>query len=163
MAAKNPLRRRLQAGEACYGLWIGTESPSVSEAAVALGLDWVCIDMEHGHLDFHDVMDHIRAVRGSETAAVVRVPGVEMSAIKRALDMGAHPARAGEGGGKRDHFRNYVPQPGRHRAKTRPEISHDRSWDGDGLDDPGYPRTSRSGRAANRPEYLVLRKKLWLS
>src|SRR5258708_5698475 len=46
--------------------------------------------MEHGHLDFHDVMDHIRAVRGSETAAVVRVPEIEMSAIKRALDMGAH-------------------------------------------------------------------------
>jgi 2-keto-3-deoxy-L-rhamnonate aldolase RhmA len=86
----NPLRPRFQAGEPCYGLWIGTESPSVTEAAVALGLDWVCIDMEHGHLDFHDVMGHIRAARGSETAAVVRVPGIEMSGIKRALDMGAH-------------------------------------------------------------------------
>jgi len=87
---RNHLRRRLQTNEPCYGLWIGTESPSVTEAAVALGLNWVCVDMEHGHLDFHDVMDHIRAVRGSETAAVVRVPGIELSAIKRALDMGAH-------------------------------------------------------------------------
>jgi 2-keto-3-deoxy-L-rhamnonate aldolase RhmA len=55
-----------------------------------MGLDWVCVDMEHGHLDFHEVMDHIRAVRGSETAVVVRVPGIEMSFVKRALDMGAH-------------------------------------------------------------------------
>src|SRR5436853_3721230 len=88
--ARNLLRQRFQAKETCYGLWVSTESPSVTEAAVALGLDWVCIDMEHGHMDFHEVMDHIRAVRGSETAAVVRVPGIEMSAIKRALDMGAH-------------------------------------------------------------------------
>jgi 2-keto-3-deoxy-L-rhamnonate aldolase RhmA len=71
-------------------LWIGTESLSVTEAAVALGLDWVCIDMEHSHLDYGEVMDHIRAVRGSETAVVVRVPEIGLSPIKRALDMGAH-------------------------------------------------------------------------
>src|SRR5438477_8350441 len=90
MAPKNPLRRRLQANETSYGLWVSTESPSVTEAAVALGLDWVCVDMEHGHLDFKDAMGHIRAVRGSQTAVVVRVPEIQMSAIKRALDMGAH-------------------------------------------------------------------------
>ncbi len=90
MPPKNPLRQRLQARETCYGLWVSTESPSVTEAAVALGLDWVCVDTEHGHLDFHEVMDHVRAVRGSETAAVVRVPGIEMSDVKRALDIGAH-------------------------------------------------------------------------
>src|SRR5438552_16260088 len=90
MAVKNPLRGRFQANETCYGLWIGTESPSVTEAAVALGLDWVCIDMEHGHLDFSDVMGHIRAVRGSDTAVVIRVAEIGMSPIKRALDMGAH-------------------------------------------------------------------------
>lgn len=90
MVAKNPLRRQFHERVTCYGLWIGTECPSITEAAVALGLDWVCIDMEHGHLDFSHVMAHVRAVRGSETAAVVRVPGIEMSAIKRALDMGAH-------------------------------------------------------------------------
>jgi 2-keto-3-deoxy-L-rhamnonate aldolase RhmA len=90
MAIRNPLRRRFQAKETCYGLWVSTESPTVTEVAVALGLDWVCVDMEHGHLDFHEVMDHIRAVRGSETAVVVRVPEIQMSAVKRALDMGAH-------------------------------------------------------------------------
>ena len=87
---KNPLRQRFQDKQTTYGLWVSVESPSITEAAVALGLDWVCIDMEHGHLDYHDVMDHLRAVRGSETSALVRVPGIEMSAIKRALDMGAH-------------------------------------------------------------------------
>jgi 2-keto-3-deoxy-L-rhamnonate aldolase RhmA len=87
---KNPLRRRLLARETTYGLWVGTESPSVTEAAAALGLHWVCIDMEHGHLGFTEVINHVRAVEGSETAAIVRVPGLEMSSIKRALDIGAH-------------------------------------------------------------------------
>lgn len=62
----------------------------MTEAAVALGLDWVCIDMEHGHQDFREVMDHLRIVRGTETTPIVRVPNIEMSSIKRALDMGAH-------------------------------------------------------------------------
>ncbi len=87
---RNPLRKRFQDKQTAYGLWVTVETPTVTEAAVALGLDWVCIDMEHGHQDFHEVMNHLRVVRGSETAALVRVPGIEMSAIKRALDMGAH-------------------------------------------------------------------------
>jgi 2-keto-3-deoxy-L-rhamnonate aldolase RhmA len=86
---RNRLRQRFRDKETTYGLWVSVESPSITEVAVTLGLDWVCIDMEHGHLDFHDVMDHLRAVRGSQTSALVRVPGIEMSAIKRALDMGA--------------------------------------------------------------------------
>ena len=87
---KNHLRQRFRDGKTAYGLWVGLESPSITEMAAALGLDWVCIDMEHGHLGFREVIDHLRAVRGSETAALVRVPGIEMSSIKRALDMGAH-------------------------------------------------------------------------
>jgi 2-keto-3-deoxy-L-rhamnonate aldolase RhmA len=86
---KNRLRERLRDRQTTYGLWVTVEAPAITEIAVALSLDWVCIDMEHGHQDFHDVMEHLRAVNGSETTALVRVPGIEMSAIKRALDMGA--------------------------------------------------------------------------
>ena len=87
---KNALRHKLRNKETTYGLWVTAAAPEITEAAVALGLDWVCIDMEHGHQGFHDVMDHLRVVRGSGTAAIVRVPGIEMSSVKRSLDMGAH-------------------------------------------------------------------------
>ncbi len=87
---KNRLRQRIKDKQTTYGLWVTVETPTITEVAVALGLDWVCIDMEHGHQDFHEVMNHLRVVRGSETAAIVRVPGIEMSAVKRALDMGAN-------------------------------------------------------------------------
>ena len=87
---RNKLRARLQAGQTSYGLWITLESPALAEIAVAVGLDWVCIDMEHGQLDYGDVVGHLRALRGSDVAAVVRVPDTNISTIKRALDLGAH-------------------------------------------------------------------------
>ena len=43
------LRQRLAANETALGLWVTLESPSITEMAVALGMDWVVIDAEHGH------------------------------------------------------------------------------------------------------------------
>src|SRR5207244_6809862 len=86
----NPLRARLKRQETSYGLWVTLESPSITEIAATLGLGWVCNDMEHGHLGYREALEHLRAVRGSETAALVRVPEIDRSSIKRALDLGAH-------------------------------------------------------------------------
>jgi len=88
--ARNPLRTKLQANETTTGLWVTIECASIAEIAVALQLDWITIDMEHGHLGFKEVMAHIRAVRNTNTAALVRVPAVEADYVKRVLDMGAH-------------------------------------------------------------------------
>ncbi len=85
----NPLRPKLKDGRTTYGMWVTVESPNVTEAAVAIGLDWVVIEMEHGHLDWGDVIDHIRVVNGSGTAAIVRVAEARRETIQRALDLGA--------------------------------------------------------------------------
>ncbi len=85
----NPLRRKLQDGKTTYGMWVTVESPNVTEAAVTLGLDWVVIEMEHGHLDWGDVIDHIRVASGTGTAAIVRVAEARRETIQRALDLGA--------------------------------------------------------------------------
>ena len=45
-SAVQALRRKLASDEAAYGLWVTLESASISEMAVALGLDWVAIDAE---------------------------------------------------------------------------------------------------------------------
>ncbi len=57
--------------------------------AVGLGLDWVTIDAEHGHLDWNDIVAHLRATVRSDTVALVRIPQLDLSFIKRALDIGA--------------------------------------------------------------------------
>jgi 2-keto-3-deoxy-L-rhamnonate aldolase RhmA len=72
-----------------YGLWVTLESPSLTEIAVALGLDWVVIDAEHGHLDWKEIVEHVRATVRSQTVALVRVAERDTALVKRALDIGA--------------------------------------------------------------------------
>ncbi len=85
----NPLRIKFKANRPAYGLWVTMEAPTVTELAAELGLDWVCVDMEHGCLEYRDVVQHMRAAKGSETAVVVRVPAITIDSIKRCLDLGA--------------------------------------------------------------------------
>jgi len=89
VSAIKRLREKLAAHEAVYGLWVTLESASISEMAVALGLDWVVIDSEHGHLDWKDILEHIRATVRSDTVALVRVAELNPGLIKRVLDIGA--------------------------------------------------------------------------
>jgi len=88
-SALKRLRKKLAADEPVYGLWVTLESASISEMAVALGLDWVVVDAEHGHLDWKEILEHIRATVRSDTVALVRVAELNAGLIKRALDIGA--------------------------------------------------------------------------
>jgi 2-keto-3-deoxy-L-rhamnonate aldolase RhmA len=83
------LRAALAAGRAVYGLWVTLDSASVTEMAVALGLDWIVIDAEHGALDWAGIVEHLRATTRSDTVALVRVADLDRGLIKRALDLGA--------------------------------------------------------------------------
>jgi 2-keto-3-deoxy-L-rhamnonate aldolase RhmA len=86
---QNVLKQKLARGETTLGMWITLESPSISEIAVTLGLDWIVIDTEHGHLDFKEVVEHIRVTRNTATTPLVRVQEIEQGVIKRMLDLGA--------------------------------------------------------------------------
>lgn len=88
-AALKKLRAKLADDVPVYGLWVTLESPSITEMAVALGLDWVVIDAEHGHLDFKDILEHIRAAVRSDTVVLVRIAEHSAALIKRVLDIGA--------------------------------------------------------------------------
>jgi 2-keto-3-deoxy-L-rhamnonate aldolase RhmA/quercetin dioxygenase-like cupin family protein len=88
-AAVRSLRRKLAADTPAVGLWVTLESPSITEMAVALGVDWVVIDAEHGHLDWKEIIEHVRAAVRSDTVVLVRVAELNIGLIKRALDIGA--------------------------------------------------------------------------
>src|SRR5580765_8679689 len=83
------LRAKLASNQPCYGLWVTLESPSISEMASALALDWIVIDAEHGHLDWKEIVEHLRATVRSDTVALVRVAESNLGLVKRALDIGA--------------------------------------------------------------------------
>ncbi len=88
-AAIRQLRQKLATEETTYGLWVTLESASITEMAVAAELDFVVIDAEHGHLDWQDIVQHLRATVRSNTVALVRVAELNGGLIKRALDCGA--------------------------------------------------------------------------
>ncbi len=83
------LKQKLAADQPVFGLWVTLESPSITEMAVALGLDWVVIDAEHGHLDWKEIVEHVRSAVRSDTVVLVRVAECNIALVKRALDIGA--------------------------------------------------------------------------
>lgn len=83
------LRGKLAADQPVYGFWVTLESPNISDAAVALGFDWLLIDTEHNHLGWKEVAEHVRATVRSHTVCIVRLPELNASLVKRALDIGA--------------------------------------------------------------------------
>jgi 2-keto-3-deoxy-L-rhamnonate aldolase RhmA len=87
--ALKQFRSRLASSEPVFGLWVTLESATITEMAVALGLDWVVIDAEHGHLDWKEINEHIRAALRSDTVVLVRLAERSTSLTKRALDIGA--------------------------------------------------------------------------
>ncbi len=82
-------RAKLARDEPVYGLWVTLESASITEMAVALGIDWVVIDAEHGHLDWKEINEHIRASLRSDTVVLVRLAERSTALTKRVLDIGA--------------------------------------------------------------------------
>ncbi|AZG11151.1 2-dehydro-3-deoxyglucarate aldolase [Pigmentiphaga sp. H8] len=84
----NPLRQLWRENRGAYGLWVTLPTPAVTEIAAELGLDWVCLDLEHSALDYKDVANHARAAKGSGTAVLARVPATTPDYLKRCLDMG---------------------------------------------------------------------------
>ena len=84
------IRAKFAKKETAFGLWVTSEASAVTEVAGMLGLDWICIDMEHGYLDYRAIQGHLTAARGTDLTVLVRPPSQELEPIKRALDVGAH-------------------------------------------------------------------------
>lgn len=71
------------------GTWLSIGSPVIAELAALSGFPWVLFDLEHGSAAEAAVPDQLRALRGSNTQGIVRVPAVQADLIARLLDWGA--------------------------------------------------------------------------
>lgn len=78
-----------QAGQRFIGTYVMNSGDFVIETMKMAGFDFVILDMEHERLTLSEIMPLIYVCEACGMAAVVRVPGVEEGAIKKALDMGA--------------------------------------------------------------------------
>ena len=77
-------------GQQTIGLWLSLSNVHSAETLAGLGFDWVCIDLQHGLLDYKDLTTMLPAVSASEATPLVRVPWNEPYEIMKALDAGAY-------------------------------------------------------------------------
>ncbi len=85
----NPLRAKLASGQQAVGGWLTIPSPMTAEAAAYSGLDYLCIDMQHGLIGYSDVVQMLPAVALGGVTPIVRVPEYSTANISTVLDAGA--------------------------------------------------------------------------
>jgi len=85
----NPLLDRFGSGDVALGAWLSIPSSVSAEAVALAGFDYVCIDMQHGLVDYSDSVTMLQAVTTGASTPVVRVPENQFGHIGKALDAGA--------------------------------------------------------------------------
>jgi len=77
-------------GEQTIGCWLSLANTYSAEAIAQLGFDWVCIDLQHGMIDYPDLAAMLPAISTSSATPLVRVPWNEPYEIMKVLDAGAY-------------------------------------------------------------------------
>ncbi|KAF2869888.1 2,4-dihydroxyhept-2-ene-1,7-dioic acid aldolase-like protein [Massariosphaeria phaeospora] len=63
---------------------------NLSRAIARSGVDWICVDCEHGNIDDGEMHEAVVAIAATGVSPVVRIAANEAWMVKRALDAGAH-------------------------------------------------------------------------
>ncbi|KAL3742865.1 hypothetical protein ACJRO7_018210 [Eucalyptus globulus] len=82
------LKSRLRGGETLYGIFLLSFSPTVAEIAGLAGYDFAVVDMEHGPGGVSEALHCLRALAGTGTPAILRLPESSAAWAKKALDLG---------------------------------------------------------------------------
>lgn len=83
------LRDQWAAGKTTLGLWASLPNPSTAEMLGRAGLDYVCIDNQHGLVDYQASVGMYPAIAYGGTTPIARVPWNEPGIIGKHLDAGA--------------------------------------------------------------------------
>jgi 4-hydroxy-2-oxoheptanedioate aldolase len=86
----NTALQKLRKGTPAIGAWLGIPSSASAEVMANQGFDWLCVDTQHGAIDFSTALPMIQAISTTETMPFVRVPWNEPSIIMKYLDAGAY-------------------------------------------------------------------------
>ncbi len=86
---ENRLKAMWRRGEPAFGAWLTIPSSLSAEAMAHQGYDYVCIDMQHGAIDYSDAFTMLQAISTTDATPVVRVPWNEPGIIMKMLDAGA--------------------------------------------------------------------------
>jgi 4-hydroxy-2-oxoheptanedioate aldolase len=85
----NTVKEKWARGEVTYGAWLSVANSFSAEIVAHQGFDWVCIDMQHGVVDYQQAVTMLQAISTTATTPFVRVPWNEFGIIGKVLDAGA--------------------------------------------------------------------------
>jgi 4-hydroxy-2-oxoheptanedioate aldolase len=71
------------------GMWCSIPSTYSAEIVARSGIDWMCLDTQHGFLTEADLLPMIQASAITGTPCLVRVGSIDSTTIGRGLDAGA--------------------------------------------------------------------------
>jgi 4-hydroxy-2-oxoheptanedioate aldolase len=86
---ENTLKSILEKTDVAYGAWLSLPDNISAEVAAHLGFDYLCIDMQHGSLDYQETVTKLQVFGLGSSVPIVRVPVNETSIICKVLDVGA--------------------------------------------------------------------------
>jgi 4-hydroxy-2-oxoheptanedioate aldolase len=79
---------RVRHGEVVFGAWLSIPSAVSARALASSGVDYVCVDLQHGGATEHDLPELTSAIRQAGAAPLGRVRHAHPADIGRALDLG---------------------------------------------------------------------------
>ena len=86
----NRVKQLWREGKTAVGGFLSIPNGFSAEVMSHTGLDWLCIDMQHGCIDYADAVTMLTAISTTATTPLVRVPWNEPSVIMKVLDAGAY-------------------------------------------------------------------------
>jgi 4-hydroxy-2-oxoheptanedioate aldolase len=87
---KNKLKALWADGKPTLNGWLSIGNPFTAEIMAAQGYDSICIDIQHGALDYGAALPMFQAMRASGVVPLARVPWLEPGIVMKVLDAGAY-------------------------------------------------------------------------
>src|SRR6266436_3407956 len=85
----NGVRDAWAVGRPALGAWLTIASAFAAEIVAHAKFDWICVDMQHGVIDYAQMVTMLQAVSSTPVTPLVRVPWNEPGIIGKSLDAGA--------------------------------------------------------------------------
>lgn len=83
------LREQWRAGKPAFGMWAALPGTFSVELMASPGVSYICVDQQHGVIDYADALGMFVAAEARGVTAITRVPANEPWMIGKALDAGA--------------------------------------------------------------------------
>jgi len=84
------LRQMWNDGDNAVGGWLSIPATLSAEVMARVGFDYVCVDTQHGAVEYQATVELIRAIEHGGSCPIVRVPWNEPGIIGKMHDAGAH-------------------------------------------------------------------------